>query len=127
MRNQKTINEQRFERIIWRQQNGVFTGHTYINRKTLGEFCVEFKMNAKNGATCVSIRNIDYPALLWGATCATYAQAVEKVKQRFDLIDGLVKDLREIGKQADEQRRQTINRAVHIALMGIENWESENE
>lgn len=123
MRNQKEINVAKFERLFWRQEReGNFCGTAYISRKPFGEFSVSFKICSHNGETSVEVRNLDFPNLNWGKSCIDYKYAVESVKQRFDEIDELTRNIpREVQKAAQDKAKseylKLISTAVRLALL----------
>ena len=87
------INEEKFSGIRWKQEKGTFYGEKAITRKPYGEFTVAFKICAQSGVTGVSIKNKEYPQLDWEQGCVSYGEAVERVAQRFEETEGLIKRL----------------------------------
>ena len=115
MRNQKQINVAKFERIRWKQKDGAFYGQQDISRKPFGWFTVYFQIG-KGGITGVEVRSWEHKDLYWAQTYATYEQAVDGVKKRFETIDELIKDLEERNRIIQEECRQMLAQAIAACM-----------
>lgn len=94
-----------------------FYGWAYINRKPFGEFSIGFSIYSKNGMTSVEVQNWDFPSLRWAQTCVDFKHAVERVKQRFNEIDEMVKDIpQSVQKTAKDTAKKEYLRLISTAV-----------
>lgn len=54
--------------------------------------------------------------MYWAQTYATYEQAVDGVKKRFETIDELIKDLEERNRIIQEECRQMLAQAIAAVM-----------
>lgn len=121
MRNQRKINEEKFQQIRWKQDKGLFNGESSIYRKPFGQFRILFKLNVKSGETEIEIKNEDFPLLNKRTIHDSYTQAIQWIVKRFEEIDELVKGLPiEVKVAANYQYNRIISEAVSFMLLAKE-------
>lgn len=94
MGNKVAMNEKRADRLLWRTKNGKFTASTFIEKKFVGVFRVDFELTPTNGETTVAIENSNRSFLKKERSChKDLNEAIASVNSYFEEIDGIVKNL----------------------------------
>ncbi len=123
MRKQKEIGVARFERMLWRQRDGVFYGRQTIFRKPFGEFEVCVQIDSRNGKTSVEVSNY-LKDLDWKGEFADFRQAIEGIRKRFTEIDELAKTVKEKEAAIQEECRKVMAKAIAAVLEANRQQES---
>ena len=119
MRNQKVaINEKRVGRLHWFVKDGKLETLTFVDKKHLDTFAVEFKLNPANGETTALVRNSNYPALkLEKATYKDFNEAINAVNEFFNRMDELNENMPyDAIERAWKAYRNEIARAIVLKL-----------
>ena len=120
MANQKAMNNERFEGIMWRNERNVFKATKDVQRKPFGDFTVTFAMNANTGETEMRVRNWIFEELnSEPTTYKTFKQAVNAATEYFGQIDELVKKVSKNAKRRADMayRRELVKEVVNIRRM----------
>lgn len=114
MANQKAMNEEKFEGIMWRNAGNVFKAQKDVTRKPFGDFTVTFEMNANTGETVMQVRSWGFDELnRESETYKNFRSAVNAVVTYFDEIDRLVKELpRTAQTEAENAYRRVLARLI---------------
>ncbi len=109
MANQKLMNEQKFEGIMWRNAGSLFKAHKDVQRKPFGDFTVYFEMNANTGETKMQVRSWRFEELNTETSVyKNFNRAVNAAVEFFEEIDGLAKKVPNTAKCEAEKAYQTV-------------------
>ena len=90
VRNQKNIDERRFNKLHWTHEDGVYTSCMSKSHRWFGSFYVVFENTVKTGEIAVEIQCVTYKELHKRRTVyADVASALEGVKEFFKEMDEL--------------------------------------
>ena len=94
MTKQRKMDETKFERILWRNEGSIFHARKDISRKPMGDFTVDFRMDANTGETEMQVRSWQFAELnSEKKTYKNFNGAVNGAIEYFEEIDVLVKKL----------------------------------
>ena len=108
-RNQKRIDVEKFSRVSWKHEQGVFTGRTEISRQPFGNFFIYFTLKPTSGETTVEIINYNYP--LFNRPRVNYESftaATKGIAEYFEEVDGIVKKVPQNVKERAKRASQYI-------------------
>lgn len=109
MRNQKRIDVEKFSRVSWKHEQGVFTGRTEISRQPFGNFFIYFTLKPTSGETTVEIINYNYPVFNRPrVNYESFPAAVEAVAEYFEGIDERAKKVPQNVKERAKRASQYI-------------------
>lgn len=109
MSNQKAINVEKFEGIMWRNAGRFFKAHKDVQRKPFGDFTVDFEMNANTGETEMQVRSWRFEELNSEKRAyKTFNKAVNAVIEYFEEIDRFAKKVPNTAKYEAEKAYQTV-------------------
>jgi hypothetical protein len=92
--NQKAMNEEKFEGIMWRNAGNVFKATKDVHRKPFGYFTIVFAMNANTGETEMEIKSWSFEELnSEKKKYKTFKLAVAASISYFEEMDELIKKL----------------------------------
>ena len=115
MRNQKVaMNEKRANRLRWYMENGKFIAMTFIDKKFLETFRVDFELNPTSGGTAVEVKSLYHEALKLEKTqYGGLNEAINAVNEFFGKMDELVDNMPlEVRDRAYNAYKREISRAI---------------
>lgn len=114
MANQKAMNEEKFEGIMWRNAKSVFKAQKDVQRKPFGYFTVYFEMNANTGETEMQVRSWGFEELNSEKKAfKSFKGAVDATVAYFEQIDRLVRNLPQTAQcEAETAYRRVLARAL---------------
>lgn len=117
MRNQKVaMNEKRAGRLRWYIEDGKFVAQTFIDKKFLETFRVDFELNPTSGETAVEVNSLHHEALkLEKAQYGDLNGAINAVNEFFGKMDEMVDNMPlEVRERAFNAYKREIARGFKI-------------
>lgn len=117
MRNQKVaMNEKRANGLRWKMNEGKFVAVTYVDKRLLESFQVDFELDPLNGKTAVAVKSLYYETLKKEKTSYNdFKTAVNAVNEFFEEIDELIANVPfEAKERAYNAYQREIARGINI-------------